>query len=173
MLGRIASGKNLPRAVSILAACRAKGLKARLHIVGPVDERFRDGWTDLCRRIQADGLPVGVEGVTAHPLRHMRRSSLMLLTSNQEGLPGAVLESLACGTPVVASALPGVMEIAARVRGIVPVDVWADDQKWVDAIDVALGIPREDIKASFAVGPFQFGRYVDDMLEAWGQGATT
>ncbi|MEM9413933.1 MAG: glycosyltransferase [Planctomycetota bacterium] len=45
-------------------------------------------------------------------------ADLSILPSHWEGLPGVVLESLAAGTRVVASDLPGVREIAAKGDGI-------------------------------------------------------
>jgi len=40
-----------------------------------------------------------------------RKASCVVLTSRSEGLPFSLIESLACGTPVVSSDLPGVREI--------------------------------------------------------------
>ncbi len=48
----------------------------------------------------------------------LAQSDLSILPSRREGLPGVVLESLAAGTRVVASDLPGVREIEALCEGL-------------------------------------------------------
>ncbi len=46
------------------------------------------------------------EGFTENPYPYMRGALFLALTSEHEGLPGVLLESLACGTPVVAFDCP-------------------------------------------------------------------
>lgn len=48
----------------------------------------------------------------------MSASDLLLLPSHAEGVPNVVLEAMACGSPVVASALPGIQEVTPDYAGI-------------------------------------------------------
>jgi glycosyltransferase involved in cell wall biosynthesis len=54
--------------------------------------------------------------------RLLAAADLLICPSLWEGLPGVVLEAAAAGVPVVASELPGVVEIARRTPGIVTAD---------------------------------------------------
>ncbi len=54
--------------------------------------------------------------------RLLRASDLFILPSLWEGVPGAVLEALAAGLPVVASPLPGIAEIAAHGAALATAD---------------------------------------------------
>jgi glycosyltransferase involved in cell wall biosynthesis len=51
-----------------------------------------------------------------------RRSSLLLMTSEREGFGLPVLESLACGTPVVASDIPALREVGGTAIAYADVD---------------------------------------------------
>jgi glycosyltransferase involved in cell wall biosynthesis len=72
----------------------------------------------LERAVAALGLAARVRFAGEVPQEQLRelyaRSRLLLLTSASEGMPNVVLESLACGTPVVATPVGGVGEVITR-----------------------------------------------------------
>jgi glycosyltransferase involved in cell wall biosynthesis len=169
VLGRIAPEKNYLRPVAVLEclARRRDGAGATLSFVGT------GAPGDLARleRRAADSPASGairLIGASHEPLPHLRDSDLLLLTSNWEGLPGAVLEALAVGTPVVASDLPGTREIAAATEGVTLVPLSASDEAWADAVLAALaGARRASIRRAFEASPFHFDAYVDRMAALW------
>ena len=66
-----------------------------------------------------------------------RRADLVLLPSEREGFGLPVVESLACGTPVVSSELPVLREVGAEVVTYAPV---GDIEAWAAAVN---GLLRE------------------------------
>jgi glycosyltransferase involved in cell wall biosynthesis len=62
---------------------------------------------------------------------------LLLLPSHAEGVPNVVLEAMACGRAVVASALPGIAEVLPEFAGVLALP--QQPQAFADAIVSALG----------------------------------
>jgi glycosyltransferase involved in cell wall biosynthesis len=73
----------------------------------------------------------------------LRAADVVVLPSSHEGLPLSVLEAHACGVPVIASPIPGVLEVVAdgRTGFIVP-----PEQHQLYADRIQLLVERPDIK---------------------------
>jgi glycosyltransferase involved in cell wall biosynthesis len=56
----------------------------------------------------------------------------MLFPSLWEGLPGAVLEACAAGTPVLASDIPGVVELKDYFKSIYTISLEFSDDTWLE-----------------------------------------
>ena len=101
-VGRLDAQKNhglLLRAFSLLPL----DLNARLLIVG--EGPCREA---LTAEIRALGLESTVQllGEDVNPFRFMARANCFVLSSNHEGLPGVLIEAMACGVPVVSTDCP-------------------------------------------------------------------
>lgn len=83
----------------------------RLDILGEGAERCY-----LEELIQINGLKnkVFLKGLVMSPYSDMARADCFVMPSRFEGLPNAVLESLACGTPVIATKKSGGIEEIAK-----------------------------------------------------------
>jgi teichuronic acid biosynthesis glycosyltransferase TuaC len=110
-VGRMVPVKGLDVLLQSCALLRARGVDYRLYLVG-------DGplHGDLRARTETQGLAAHVRFVG--PKLHdelpdwYRAADLTVLPSRSEGLPNVLRESLACGTPFVASDVGGITEIA-------------------------------------------------------------
>lgn len=168
LLGRISPEKNYLRALATVAALRSMGVDARLRFVGPATVKDRERLTTAIAQLAEPGWALW-EGPSRAPLSVVANSDVLLIPSLREGLPGAVLEAISVGTPVVGARLPGMREIAAQIEGVTLVDLAEDDMRWAEAIVQAA--ERADAAAlaeSFARSPFQFDRHVDGYSRLWG-----
>jgi glycosyltransferase involved in cell wall biosynthesis len=98
-VGRLVDDKDYPTMLAAFATIRA-ATGARLAILGK--GRVKDA---LVERARALGLGDAVQflGFDPNPLRYMARARVLLQSSVNEGLPGTIIQGMACGTPVVAT----------------------------------------------------------------------
>ncbi|TXT35451.1 MAG: Glycosyltransferase-like protein [Planctomycetota bacterium] len=121
------------------------GTNVRLLIAGEGSER-----PILERLIEQTGRGERIKllGHVADPRSLFAAADAFVLSSRHEGLPNVLLESLACGVPVVATAVGGVPRVIAdEVNGLL---VRPDD---VDGLSVALSrlLHNEALKSSLSV----------------------
>jgi glycosyltransferase involved in cell wall biosynthesis len=110
----------------------------RLMILGEGPDRAA-----LTAEIGALGLTprVALPGFEANPFRYLARARLFVLSSAWEGLPGVLIQAMACGTPVVSTDCPsGPREVLenGRLGPLVPV---GDASALADAIARTLDDP--------------------------------
>lgn len=145
-VGRLARQKNYPLLLEAFARVQ---VPARLLVLGEGPAR-----ADLESRVAQLGLGdvVALPGVDPNPYRYLSRAALFVLSSSWEGLPGALIEALACGCDVVATDCPsGPREIlrGGEVGRLVPVD---DPAALAAAID-------ERLQRRTRVDPAEADRY--------------
>ncbi len=138
----LAAGRLIPaKGFDLLLTAFAKVVartSARLVILGEGSER-----AGLTRQIQRLGLSdaATLHGFTPNPYAWMRHAKVFVLSSRHEGLPGALIEAMACGCRVVATDCPhGPREILEQGRWgrLVPMD---DPEALAQAIIEMLGSP--------------------------------
>lgn len=145
-VGSLRTKKNLPLLLTAFAHVKSRRA-ARLMILGEGPERVtleRD-----VRTLDLDG-SVSIPGFDTNPYRYMARCSVFALSSNREGLPGVLIEALACGANIVATdCRSGPREILADGRYGRLVQV-GDVAGMAKALEAALAEPRTPPPESWA-----------------------
>ena len=108
--GRLADAKNYPLLIDAFALL-CKHRPARLWILGQGE---REG--ALRQRIADRGLTnvVTLLGFQPNPWKFIARADVFVLTSRYEGFGNVLIEAMACGVPVVATASPGTIDIVSH-----------------------------------------------------------
>ncbi len=108
-IGRLTAQKNVGALLGAAAVLRDRGRPVRLRIVGDGADRGR---------LEAQAGALRLPGVVfegrldaAQVGDAYRRATAVVMPSTHEGMPLVLLEAMASGTPVVASALPEIVEV--------------------------------------------------------------
>lgn len=137
--GRFKKSKDYPtliKAFSLLSAQRP----CRLIILG--DGELRNQTEQLVQELNLQE-KVSLPGWTDNPFAFMFRASLFALSSRNEGLPGVLIQALACGCPCVSTDCPsGPAEIlqGGKIGPLVPV---GDHIAFADAMAQTLDNPPD------------------------------
>lgn len=114
LFARLVPKKRIDIAIVAAAKIHARSAgRLRLHIYG--DGPLRGQLETIAKGCQP-GLLCAFRGATSDVIGQMRRMDAILLTSEAEGWPIAVLEAMAVETPVVATPVGGVVEMLADGR---------------------------------------------------------
>lgn len=119
-VGRLSVQKNFPMLINAFAMVR-KVIPARLMILGEGDDRAALEAQVASLALKED---VALPGFVKNPYQYLKAARVFALSSNFEGLPTVLIESLAAGTPVVSTDCPsGPQEIlkGGKFGPIVPV----------------------------------------------------
>ena len=105
--GRLAEAKNYPLLIDAVALVRER-LPVRLAILGQGELE-----TVIRQHIERRGLSNAAVllGFHANPWKFIARADVFALTSRYEGFGNVLIEAMACGVPVVATASPGTRDI--------------------------------------------------------------
>jgi glycosyltransferase involved in cell wall biosynthesis len=163
--GRLHPQKDYPTLLRAFALVRAKRA-ARLVILGagsPSEPAYAAALQALTGDLGiADD--VAMPGFVDNPFAFMARASVFVLSSLYEGLPGVLIQALACGCPVVSTDCPsGPREILdhGRFGPLVPV---GDDAALARAIEEVLDDPPAAERLRSRAGLFSVERAVDQYL---------
>lgn len=166
-VGRPAAIKNRARAVDLVCHPAVAQASIVTLMVGSLADGEAQRWQG-----RADEGALRILGTRTDVLRILNAADLTLVTSTHEGLPGVVLESLAVGTPVVASDLPGVRWIADDVPGVTLRSLAQPDDVWAQSILSSLvtagsASERFRLRSAFAEGRFLLDTAVTDLGALW------
>jgi glycosyltransferase involved in cell wall biosynthesis len=101
--GRLIPQKDFATLLKAFALVRSK-MEVRLVILG--EGKLRPALEALANELGV-AADVKLPGFVENPYRYMANSAVFALTSLYEGLPGVLIQALACGCPVVSTNCPG------------------------------------------------------------------
>jgi glycosyltransferase involved in cell wall biosynthesis len=158
--GKLRQQKGFDVLLDAFASLRARR-KARLVVLGEGELRRA-----LLRRARRLGVAedVAFPGFVENPFRYMAAASVFVLSSRWEGLPGVLIQAMACGCPVVSTDCPsGPREILAdgRYGELAPVD---DPEALASAMERALDGPRNSPQLVERAETYSVDRSVDRYL---------
>lgn len=141
-IGRLSEAKDF--STLIRAFSRFHGMHAaRLMILG--EGTLRASLEALAAEYGLTDNDVQMPGFVANPFSYLARCGLFALSSRREGLPGALIEALVCGAPVVSTdCLSGPREILEGGRWGRLVSV-ADDEALAQAMADILDTPPHQL----------------------------
>lgn len=156
-----------------------KGVEVLLHALARLRPRLplwivgngplRESLEAQARDLRVDVEFLGhVEDADLPDLYRGARLTVLPSVNGQEAFGISLIESMACGTPVVASALPGVAEVAAAGGLVAPP---GDVEALAAQIGVALagGLPRGAALARRVHAAFSWDVVADRLLEVYGE----
>jgi glycosyltransferase involved in cell wall biosynthesis len=131
--GRIVADKGLRDLLGAVSALRDDGVEATLDVIG--DGPDRPALEETARRLGLDRAVhwAGYIGDRDLYLARLRRANAFVLPSRAEGIPKVLVEAMAAGLPIVATAVgavPGLLD-AGRLGHLVPA---ADPRALAEAI---------------------------------------
>ena len=155
--GRLATQKDYPTLIKAFARLTAEH-PCRLIILGEGKRRKElEGLVKKLRLTERVSFPGWVE----NPFAFMSRASLFVLSSIHEGLPGVLVQALACGCPCVSTDCPaGPSEILqdGTFGPLVPV---GDDAALAEAMERVLAQPPDGHVLQQRAADFSADRAVD------------
>jgi glycosyltransferase involved in cell wall biosynthesis len=108
-VGRIDPVKGVDVLLEALALLRDRGLAMQLDLIGRASPNQSQDLDGRIRRLELGGLVDWLGVVSRHELAdHYARCHLVVVPSRDEPLPTVVLEAMACGRPVLGSAVGGI-----------------------------------------------------------------
>ena len=145
-VGRQAPEKNHLRLVKIFLKLPG----AHLLLVGRREEAIERQLIEIGGKAGA-GARIHFAGLREDVLSLVAASDLMIFPSLREGLPGAVVEARAVGTPVLASAIEGIVELKEHFPELALMSLNEEDERWAEAAEQLLdgGKPAFPFPARF------------------------
>ncbi len=113
---RLVEFKNHNKLIDTAAVLRNRGRKFRIDILG--DGPLRNELAQKIHSLQLDDY-VFLNGFIKNPFPKIKNADIFCLSSNTEGFPMVVLESLSVGTPIVSTPIPCVKEALVEGGGII------------------------------------------------------
>lgn len=158
--GRLTEQKDFATLLRAFAIVRANR-EARLVILG--EGRLRSELQALASALGIEK-DVAMPGFVDNPFQYMSRSSVFVLSSEYEGLPGVLIQAMACGCPVVSTDCPGGSREILADGAFGALTRMGDEQEMACAINAELDNPIDRERLLQRAEEFSVDRAVDHYL---------
>lgn len=101
LVGRLSEEKNIEMAIRAFSQTRHAGYTFHIYGSGPLLQKLQDLVSQL--HLEEE---IFFEGQVVHVVDYIRDSEILLLTSNFEGMPNALIEGLAMGLACISTNFP-------------------------------------------------------------------
>lgn len=168
-VGRLVPQKDFPTLLRAFASIR-RVRPLRLIVLGEGPDRRALEALSRQLGIAAD---VQLPGFVDNPFPYLKRSAVFVLSSRWEGMPTALLQAMALGTPVVATDCPGGSRDVlqhGRFGALVPPE---GAEKLATAMSAAIGSPRRPDVAEYVRDRFGTRAAADRYLKLLHNGAAS
>ena len=161
--GKLVPQKDFATLLRAFALLRARR-RARLVILGDGPER--SGLEALAAQLGV-AADIALPGFVENPFPCMAAASVFVLSSAWEGLPGVLIEAMACGCPVVSTDCPGGSREILLDGALGPLTPVGHAEQLADAIEHVLDAPPARTALQARVAAFAVPRAADQYLAAF------
>ena len=168
-VGRLDPVKNHPRLLRIFTQLHLQRLNSRLVLIGDMPADALENLKLQARELNIESKVIFL-GTRSDVVDCLSAADIMIFPSLWEGLPGAVLEAAAVGLPVVATDLPGCLELGLHFSSIDTRSLRATDEDWVQAALASLAsrsVRNLDDFGIPALSPFHVDTALAKFLPIW------
>ena len=160
-VGRLTGQKDFATLLRAFAAAQ-KVRPARLVILGEGERR-----EELERLAHTLGISerVSLPGFVDNPFALMARADTFVLSSRHEGLPGALIQAMACGCKVVSTDCPSGPSEILKGGKLAPLVAVGDDTKLAQAIAESLALPAANPELRTRALDFSEEKIIPQYLE--------
>ena len=157
-VARLSAQKGLPLLIAACERLRAKGEKFSLTIIGDGEMR-EELEAEIARRKLGDVVTLAGIRTSAEIRANIEGSRAFVLPSFAEGLPVVIMEALALGRPVIATAVAGIPELVDNSCGwLIPA---GSEDALVKAMEAALRAPAKELSAKGSAGRRRVRKFHD------------
>lgn len=169
-IGRMQPEKNHLRLLDIFHALAQTRDDVFLLLVGKGDEIIANEINHKIKMLNISN-SVRVLGLRSDVMDLLNNSDLLLFPSISEGLPGVVLEACAVGTPVLASNIDSISEIAQYFNSVTTKSLSMTNEEWAktasDLLTIKNSSGHTNYLSEFENSPFSISNYVTNICNLW------
>lgn len=148
-VARLSAQKGVPLLLYAAVKLKQRGRRFHLTIVGDGEMRA-EIQAIIAQHDLADSVLLAGLAASEEVIDHLQRSRAMVLPSFAEGLPVVIMEALALGRPVIASAIAGTPELVDGECGwLIPA---GSVDQLAEAMEAALEAPPEQLSTMGKIG---------------------